>query len=125
MCVELQSFLKKSSASVMIEFLGDEDTESDNMIEVQILQATLIWLEFNWGQCKVHAVALLKKIRLGLVPLDRLKEILGDELLAIPECKDMVEEVVKFNVTKDTASLPLIQSHPELFASRNTYCQIR
>ena len=84
------------------------------------MQAALIWLKFDWEQRKVHAVSLLKKIRLGLVPVERLKEILGDVLLAIPECKDMVEEVVKLSVTKDTAPLPLIKNHPEFFATRNT-----
>ena len=119
-CVGSQVFLEKSSASFMMEFLSDEEIELDNMMEEQILQAALIWLKFDWEQRKVHAVGLLKKIRLGLVPVHRLKEILVDELLAIPECKDMVEEVVKLSAAKDTASLPLIRSHPELFASRNT-----
>ena len=119
-CVESQSFLEKSSASVMIEFLSDEEIESDDITEEQILQAALIWLKFDWEQRKVHAFDLLKKIRLGLVPLDRLGEILGDELLSIPECKDIVEEVIKLSATKDRASPPLIKSHPGLFASRNT-----
>ena len=118
-CVGSQVFLEKSSTSFMMEFLSDEEIESDNMTEEQILQAALIWLKFDWEQRKVHAVDILKKIRLGLVPLDRLEEILGDELLAIPECKDMVEEVFKLNVTKDTASLPLMKSHPQMFTSRN------
>ena len=120
MCVESQVFLENSSVSVMMEYLSDEEIESDDMTEEQILQAALIWLKFDWDQRKVHAVELLKKIRLGLVPLDRLREILGDELLAIPECKDMVEEVVRLHGTKDTASPALIKSHPEFFASRNT-----
>ena len=119
-CVESQTFLEKCSASVMMEFLSDEKIESDDITEEQVLQAALMWLKFDWEQRQIHAFDLLKKIRLGLVPLDRLKEILGDELLAIPECKDMVEEVVKLSATKDTDSPPLIKSHPELFASRNT-----
>ena len=36
----------------------------------------------------------MKKVSLGLVPLDRFREVLGEiQLLAIPECKDMVEQV--------------------------------
>ena len=117
-CVESQAFLEKSSASVMMQFLSDEDIESDDITEEQILRSALIWLKFDWEQRKVHAVNLLKKIRIGMVPLDRLKEILREKILAIPECKDMVEEAVKLSVTKDTTSL--IKSHPELFSSRNT-----
>ena len=79
-----------------------------------------IWLSYDWEQCKVHVVDILKKTCLGLVPLGRLRWILGDELLAFSECEDMVEEVVKLTVTKKTALPPLMKSHPELFASRNT-----
>ena len=114
------SFLENSSASVMIELLSDEEIETDDTTEEQILQAALSWLKYDWEQRKVHAVDILKKIRLGLVSVERLKEIFDDELLSIPECKDMMEEVVKLTATKDTATPPLIISHPKLFASRNT-----
>ena len=119
-CVESKTFLENSSASNWMDFLSDEEIESDDMMEEHVLQAVLMWLKFDWDQRRVHAVDLIKKTRLGLVPIEQLKEILGDELLAIPECKDMVEEVVKLSVTKETASPPLIKSHPELFATRNT-----
>ena len=118
--VKSREFIENSSSSVMMEFLSDEEIETETMTEEQILQAALIWLRYLWEQRQVHAVDLLRKIRLGLVPHDRLREILGDELLAIPECKDMVEEVQKLSVTKKTAVPPLARSHPELFATRNT-----
>ena len=119
-CVESETFLENTSASVMMEFLSDEEIETDDVTEEQILGAALIWLKFDWKQRKVHAVNLLKKVRLGLVPLEKLRVALGEELLAIPECKDMVEEVVKLSVTKEIASPPLAESHPEWFATRNT-----
>ena len=119
-CVESRTFLENSSASDWLDFVSDEEIESDDMMEEHVLQAVLVWLKFDWEQRKVHAVNLLKKIRLGLVPVEQLKNILGDELLAIPECKVMVEEVVKLSVTKETASPPLMKSHPELFTTRNT-----
>ncbi|XP_072020250.1 kelch repeat and BTB domain-containing protein 2-like [Amphiura filiformis] len=118
-CVKSKVFLENSSVSVMMEILSDEEIETDTTTEEQILQGTVMWLKYDWEQRKVHAVDLLKKIRLGLVPVDRLQEILGDEIMAIPECKEMAEEVVKLSVTKDTALLPLIKSHPDLFATRN------
>ena len=119
-CIESTAFLENSSASVMMDFLSDEEVESDDITEEHILQAVLAWLKFDWEQRKVHVVDLLKKIRLGLVPHEGLKEILGDVLLAIPECKDMVEEVIKLSASRETTSPPLIKSHPELFATRNT-----
>ncbi|XP_072042469.1 kelch-like protein 32 isoform X2 [Amphiura filiformis] len=119
-CVQSKVFLENSSASLMLEILSDEDIETYNTTEEQILQGTVMWLKYDWEQRKVHAVDLLKKIRFGLVPVDRLHKILGDDLLGMQQCKDIVEEVVKLSVTMDTASPPLIKSHPELFATRNT-----
>ncbi|XP_072021049.1 kelch repeat and BTB domain-containing protein 2-like isoform X2 [Amphiura filiformis] len=119
-CVISKVFLENSSASVMMEILSDEEIETDTTTEEQILQGTVMWLKHNWEQRKVHAVDLLKKIRLGLVPVDRLQRILGVEIMAIPECKEMVEEVVKLSITKDTASPSLITTRPDLFATRNT-----
>ena len=116
-CVKSEAFLDNSSACVLMELLSDEEIETHTIAEEQILQAALTWLKFNWEERKVHAVDLLKKIRLGLVPVDRVREILGKQLLAIPECKDMVEEVVQLSLTKETASPTLVKSHPELFAS--------
>ncbi|XP_072020765.1 uncharacterized protein [Amphiura filiformis] len=120
-CVKSRVFLENCTASVMMEILSDEEIETDTTTEKQILQGAVMWLKYDWEQRKVHAVDFMKKIRLGLVvPVDRLQEILGDEIMAIPECKEMVEEVVKLSVTKDTASPPLSESHPDLFATRNT-----
>ena len=104
-CIKCSAFLENCRASVMMEFLTDEEIETDTMTEEQILKAALIWLKFDWEQRRVYAIDLLKRIRLGLVPVARLREIFGDELLAIPACKDMVEEVVKLNVNKDVAKL--------------------
>ncbi|XP_072019847.1 uncharacterized protein [Amphiura filiformis] len=119
-CVKSRVFLEMSSASALMEIISDEEIETDTTTEEQILQGTVTWLKYDWEQRKAHAVDLLKKIRLGLVPVDRLQEILGDEIMAIPECMDMVEEVVKLSVTKDTASPSLITTRHHLFATRNT-----
>ncbi|XP_072021114.1 kelch-like protein 32 [Amphiura filiformis] len=119
-CVTSRAFLENSTASVMMEILSDEEIETDTTTEEQILQGTVMWLKYDWEQRKIHAVDLLQEIRLGLVPVDRLQEILGDELLAIPECKEMMKEVGKLSDIMDTASPQLMKSHPDLFATRNT-----
>ncbi|XP_072019846.1 kelch-like protein 32 isoform X1 [Amphiura filiformis] len=119
-CVNSRVFLENSSASVMMEILSDEEIEADTTTEEQILQGTVTWLKYDWEQREIHAVDLLQKIHLGLVPIDRLKQILGDEIMAIPECMDMVEEVVKLSDIMDTTSPQSMKSHPDLFATRNT-----
>ena len=119
-CVQSRVFLENSCASDMMKILEEEDIEADHVTEEHILEGALLWLKHNWEQRKVHASDLLKKIRLGLVPVDRLHQILGEELLSIPECADMVAQVVHLNDTMDTTSTLLLKSHPHLYASRNT-----
>ena len=77
-------------------------------------------MRHDWEHRKQHTFDLLQKIRLGLVPVDRLKMLLGDEILAIPECKSLIEEVTKLHATVGSTQVPLNQSHPDMFASRNT-----
>ncbi len=119
-CLQSNIFLEHCPASAMMDILGCEEIETDIITEEQILEGTLLWLKHDWKQRKVHAVDLLKKIRLGLVPVNRLRQILGGELLSIPECENVVEEIVTLSDTKDTATPPLIKSHPDVFATRNT-----
>ena len=110
-------------ANVLQFFFSSLSNVVEFFINIQLLKIVLKWLFHDWDQRKVHTFNLLKKIRLGLVPVDRLKQVLGDEvfqILAIPECKEILEEVVKLHATKETAKVPLNQSHPDLFATRNT-----
>ncbi|XP_072025713.1 ectoderm-neural cortex protein 1-like isoform X6 [Amphiura filiformis] len=118
--VETKYFLHHASKEFIVTCLSAEEIETETSQEEEILQSTLNWLRYDWHQRKMHTTDLLKKIRLGLVPPDRLKQILGDEILAIPECKEMIEEVAKVYATKESARIPLNQSHPDMFATRNT-----
>ncbi|XP_072050368.1 uncharacterized protein [Amphiura filiformis] len=119
-CGRSEVFLENASADILMEMMENDDIETDACSEEQILQVVIAWLKYDWEQRKVSVVHLLKKARLGLVQVENLKQILGEEILDVPECKDMVEEVIRLNATKDEADVPLIESHPELFASRNT-----
>ncbi len=47
-------------------------------------------------------------------------EILGEDIFNIPECKSLVEEVFLLQTTMATARVPLPQSNPDMFATRNT-----
>ncbi|XP_072015487.1 kelch repeat and BTB domain-containing protein 8-like [Amphiura filiformis] len=113
-----RAFLDHASKDFVETCLSSEEIESDTSKEVEILQCTLNWLRHDWNQRKTHTVDLLKKVRLGLVSSASLKQILGDEVLAILECMKMVEEVVKLHAK--TAPMALIESHPDMFATRNT-----
>ncbi|XP_072025714.1 kelch-like protein 15 [Amphiura filiformis] len=118
--IETKYFLHHANKEFIVTCLSAEEVETETSQEEEILQSTLNWLRYDWHQRQVHTTDLLKKIRLGLVPPDRLKQILGDEILAIPDCKEMIEEVVKVLATKESARIPLNQSHPDMFATRNT-----
>ena len=87
------------------------------MPNFQILQGTIKWLKHDWEQRKTHTVDFLKKIRLGLIAVDKLKEILD---LGIPECKEMVDEITRLHTTEEGARESLDKSHPDMFATRNT-----
>ncbi|XP_072019606.1 kelch-like protein 32 [Amphiura filiformis] len=122
MVVKLDNFLQVSKEFLEM-CLSAEEIEVHLSTEEEILQSVMKWLKYDWSQRKMHTFDILKKIRLGLVPADKLKEILGDEVLAIPECKTLVDEVFKLHATKESATactVPLIQSHPDMFATRNT-----
>ncbi|XP_072050745.1 ectoderm-neural cortex protein 1-like isoform X1 [Amphiura filiformis] len=119
-CGRSEVFLENASADILMEMMDNDDIETDTCTEEQILQVVIAWLKYDWEERKVSVAHLLKKARIGLVQVENLKQILGEEILDVPECKDMVEEVIRLNATKDEADVPLIESRPELFASRNT-----
>ena len=80
-------------------------------------------MKHDWEQRKTRTEDLLQHIRLGLIPTERLIEHFIDfKLLDIPECKEMLEDVMEVIVahTQENATMLLISCHPDLFASRNT-----
>ncbi len=109
-CVRSQSFLQRCSAASVAEILDDEEVEAVD--EEQILRAAKAWMRYDWKERKGRSVDILRKIRLGRVPLGKLVAILGEELMATVECREMVASVV------DALRAP--GSHPGWFASRNT-----
>ena len=77
------------------------------------------WLKHDWTSRCTHAPKLLEKVRLGLLPVDTLKTLLGDEILAVPECRRLVEEVVKLQ-SSGQSSTRLALDFPHIFATRST-----
>ena len=77
------------------------------------------WLKHDWEDRRTHAHQLLKKVRLGLIPAERLKELITDDILGIPECKALLDLVLHLQQVKES-TIPLSASNPELFARRGT-----
>ena len=66
-------------------------------VKTQLFNIVLKWLLYKWEQRKVHALDLLKKLRLGLVPVERLKQILHEgthQILSIRKCKKLLKKVL-------------------------------
>ena len=51
------------------------------------------WLRHDWESRHTHAFSLLKEVRLGLVPEEKLKDMLHPDILEITECKELYEQV--------------------------------
>ena len=54
------------------------------------------WLRHDWENRHTHASSLLKEVRLGLVPEEKLKELLDPNILEITECRELYEKVQFF-----------------------------
>ena len=54
----------------------------------------MAWLRHDWENRRIHTFSLLKEVRLGLVPEERLREVLDADILEIPECRELYEKVI-------------------------------
>lgn len=82
---------------------------------------TTHWLTHDWPNRKRFAHQLLKKIRLGIVPVDRLSGILYDSpIQEDSQTSELIERVLELHAARDTMRAPLSYSHPQMFESRST-----
>ena len=88
-------------------------------ILLQVLELIIKWLRQDWENRSTHAPSLLRKVRLGLVPEEILKQLMDDKVLEIPECKELFEEVLK-ELRSEESTVELAHKHPNLFATRST-----
>ena len=77
------------------------------------------WLQHDWENRFRCAYRLLQKVPLGLIPAERLKELITDDILGIPECKALLDLVMHMQQVEDS-TIPVSASNPELFAKRGT-----
>ena len=76
------------------------------------------WLKYDWDNRRTHAPGLLKQVRLGLVPKERLTKLMDSAILAIPECKKLFKEVMK-GLKSEKSQGQLGLKTPNLFTSRS------
>ncbi|XP_072023797.1 kelch-like protein 25 [Amphiura filiformis] len=118
MIKECKVFLEDASVEFMEEFLCGENLATADE-EEEVLLLVLEWLKFDWDNRRTHTCRLLQKVRLGLVPEDRCKELLDDSILSIPECKALFDKVVQLQGAPDSKHA-IARQNPELFATRST-----
>lgn len=86
----------------------------------------LSWLAYDWDLRKVCTVDLLRKIRLGLVPLDKLTAIFENQLRDIAECMDLYHDILKYYALgKQTRVSKFLSDHKEhLFTPRGNLIKV-
>ena len=87
-------------------------------IYLQVLEMVTAWLKHDWTSRQCHATDLLKMVRLGFVPDETIRSMLGDDILGIPECKQLVEKVHELQASNQRPA-SLAKHHPGLFATRS------
>ena len=77
------------------------------------------WLKHDWETRKPHTLTLLKKVRLGLVSVDSLRELIDDDMLAVAGCNEVVTNVLQMRASRRSLTA-LAQMCPQMFTTRST-----
>ena len=84
----------------------------------ELFDLVIMWLRYDWDLRKQFSLDILKKFKLGLLPSYTLKDCLDDKIGDIPECRQLLAEVLDLQTRMSTNDLmipPLYISHPHLF----------
>ncbi|XP_072027785.1 kelch-like protein 28 [Amphiura filiformis] len=114
---DLDSFLDIATADFLEKFLSHEELSTEKE-EQQVLEMVVCWLKHDWKNRSLLAHRLLQKVRLGLVSVRGIRKLFDAEITRIPECKLLMNTVLRLKGSKDKAAL--IHKHPEFFAARST-----
>ncbi|XP_072045789.1 kelch repeat and BTB domain-containing protein 2-like [Amphiura filiformis] len=109
--VKSDLFVEKASIDLIYDYLKRDTIHfGPDCSEEQLLRHVIQWLKHDWENRKIDAFDLLQKFRLGLLPKDKVQELLDDQILEIPECKEMMDDLVKnwteLEGVKDPLKLP-------------------
>ncbi|XP_072030359.1 kelch-like protein 15 [Amphiura filiformis] len=81
------------NAEMMSRLLDRNDLDND---EEEVLRTVLAWLKYDLDHRQNHAIHLLRKVRIGLIPVNKLLDIIMKalpELLSIREYYTMLEKI--------------------------------
>ncbi|XP_072044625.1 kelch-like protein 25 [Amphiura filiformis] len=114
----LEVFLENTTMTFLQAFLSRENLGSEDD-ENHALELVINWLKHDWENRKKHSHQLLQKVRLGLVASEDIKELVSPEILGIPECLDLVNQVLQEQASKKPRDV-LAFENPEIAATRST-----
>ncbi|XP_072041315.1 kelch-like protein 38 [Amphiura filiformis] len=113
-------FLQNANTSFLENFLCREELATCHADEEkQVLELVINWLKQDWETRHTHAHSLLSKVRLGLVTPEHLTELITKDILEMPECKALVDEVLQLRTSSQSVTTLSLKS-PQLFATRST-----
>ncbi|XP_072036700.1 kelch-like protein 25 isoform X2 [Amphiura filiformis] len=110
-------FLQDMSADGMEAFLDRDDLAKPEE-ENKVLDLVLAWVKYDQINRKMHAEKVMKKVHLGLLPRNRLTTLCS-EMCWSPECKELIEKVLKLMDSKEEVGVPLEYSHYQWFGTRS------
>ncbi|XP_072050866.1 kelch-like protein 12 [Amphiura filiformis] len=108
------------------DLLGDLLERDDLAVsdEKMVLDAMLKWLQHSWESRRNQAWPLLQKVRLGLIPIEDVKEYICGNLSEILECNKVYYELLEYHTLKhikpEERKGPLLQAMENAFISRKT-----
>ncbi|XP_072019765.1 kelch-like protein 14 [Amphiura filiformis] len=113
-----EMFVMHATAEIMEQLLKRLDLPD----EKQVFDTTVAWLQHDWENRKQFAPPLFHKLRLGAVPVGHLSMTIfkSPNLYAIPECKQMIDNVMRLTDAAKPGDPPLHTVDYNLFATRTT-----
>ncbi|XP_072045203.1 kelch-like protein 30 [Amphiura filiformis] len=96
--VKTNDFVEKAPFKLIDEYLERENafvSYGADQNDEQLFRRIIQWLKHDWENRKGDAYKLLQRFRLGLLPKDKVQELMDDQILEIPECKEMMDDLME------------------------------
>ncbi|XP_033125282.1 kelch-like protein 20 [Anneissia japonica] len=113
---ETEDFLEYMTARRLASFLQKEDLAVSG--EYPILKAVINWIRHDKETRLHHSAMLLKKVRLGLLTAQEIVEAFDRDILTVPQCKLLYDQLMQHHATAKAVTGPLFAQLPQLFAPR-------
>ncbi len=101
--------------------------KSHSLSVYQVLDILMAWLQYDWDNRKVYAINLLGRIRLGLIPPDKVVDVFESQLQELAECRTLYLDVMKYHTLgrKSFTSAVYPDKKDAFMTPRNTPSQVR